>query len=61
MLGYHANELIDANISKITHLDLQTEWEQRQRLARADIGRYELMQGDLETQRSPQCTRSATR
>jgi PAS domain S-box-containing protein len=45
MLGFGCEELIDANVSQITHPDdLETEWEQRQRLARADIGRYELMQ-----------------
>jgi len=45
MLGFAREELIDANISSITHPDdLQTEWEQRQRLARANIGRYELTQ-----------------
>lgn len=45
MLGFECEELIAANISLITHPDdLATEWEQRQRLARADIGRYELMQ-----------------
>ena len=45
MLGFTREELIDANISSITHPDdLQTEWEQRQRLARANIGRYELTQ-----------------
>ena len=45
MLGYSRNELLRANVSAITQPDdLQTEWEQRQRLARADIGRYELIQ-----------------
>ncbi|HKR08454.1 MAG TPA: PAS domain S-box protein [Gemmatimonadaceae bacterium] len=45
MLGFGGEELVDANISVITHPDdLETEWEQRQRLARADIGRYELVQ-----------------
>lgn len=45
MLGFTREELIDANISSITHPDdLQTEWEQRQRLARANIGRYQLTQ-----------------
>ena len=45
MLGFSREELIDANISSITHPDdLPTEWEQRQRLARADIGRYELIE-----------------
>jgi PAS domain S-box-containing protein len=45
MLGFGCEELIDANVSLITHPDdLETEWEQRQRLARAVIGRYELMQ-----------------
>jgi PAS domain S-box-containing protein len=51
MLGYQANELIDANVSLITHSeDLQTEWEQRRRLARADIGRYELIQRYVDKQ-----------
>lgn len=45
MLGFGREELIDANISSITHPDdLPTEWEQRQRLASANIGRYELTQ-----------------
>ena len=45
MLGFKREELIDANISAITHPDdLQTDWEQRQRLARANIGRYQLTQ-----------------
>jgi len=45
MLGFEGEELLDANLSVITHPDdLETEWEQRQRLARADIGRYELIQ-----------------
>ena len=45
MLGFAREDLIDANISAITHPDdLHTEWEQRQRLARANIGRYELTQ-----------------
>jgi len=45
MLGFVREELIDANISAITHPDdFPTEWEQRQRLARANIGRYELTQ-----------------
>lgn len=45
MLGFSRDELVDANISTITHPDdLETEWEQRQRVARADIGRYELTQ-----------------
>jgi PAS domain S-box-containing protein len=45
MLGYGRDELIDANIGSITHPDdLQTGWVQRQRLANANIGRYELTQ-----------------
>ncbi|HET8823961.1 MAG TPA: PAS domain S-box protein [Terriglobales bacterium] len=45
MLGYTRDELLRTNVSAITQSDdLQTEWEQRQRLARADIGRYELVQ-----------------
>ena len=45
MLGFSRDELVDANISTITHPDdLETEREQRRRLARADIGRYELTQ-----------------
>ena len=45
MLGYGPDELIGANVSAITHPDdFETEWEQRRRLARADIGRYELIQ-----------------
>lgn len=45
MLGYGRHELLRANVSAITQPDdFQTELEQRQRLARADIGRYELIQ-----------------
>ena len=45
MLGYDREELLNAHLSAITHPDdLLTEWEQRRRLARADIGRYELVQ-----------------
>lgn len=45
MLGYTRDELLWANVSAITQADdLPTEWEQRQRLARADIGRYEIVQ-----------------
>lgn len=45
MLGYTRDELLWANVSTITQADdLPTEWEQRQRLARADIGRYEIVQ-----------------
>lgn len=65
MLGFSGEELVDANISLITHPDdLQTEWEQRQRLARADIGRYELMQRYLSKDGEPVWIRlsvSATR
>ena len=65
MLGFGREELIDANVSVITHPDdLETEWEQRQRLARADIGRYELMQRYVPKQGEPLWVRlsvSATR
>lgn len=45
MLDFGHGELLESNVSSITHAaDLETEWEQRQRLARADIGRYELIQ-----------------
>ncbi|HET9636379.1 MAG TPA: PAS domain S-box protein [Gemmatimonadaceae bacterium] len=45
MLGYARDELVRTNISSLTHPDdFETDWEQRQRLARADIGRYELTQ-----------------
>jgi PAS domain S-box-containing protein len=45
MLGFDRDDLTGCNISAITHPDdLETEWEQRQRLARTDIGRYELNQ-----------------
>lgn len=45
MLGYTHDQLIRVNVSAITHPDdLQTEWGQRQRLARADIGRYKIVQ-----------------
>jgi PAS domain S-box-containing protein len=45
MLGYTRDELLGSNVSAITQADdLQTESEQRKRLARADIGRYELVQ-----------------
>ncbi|HJP61363.1 MAG TPA: PAS domain S-box protein [Gemmatimonadaceae bacterium] len=65
MLGFGCEELINANVSLITHPDdLETEWEQRQRLARADIGRYELMQRYVAKQGEPVWVRlsvSATR
>ena len=65
MLGIGYDELIDANVSLITHPDdLETEWEQRQRLARADIGRYQLMQRYVTKQGEPVWVRlsvSATR
>jgi PAS domain S-box-containing protein len=45
MLGFTKNELQALNSSNITHPDdLQTEVEQKRRLAAADIGRYELVQ-----------------
>lgn len=45
MLGYGRDEMLRLNISALTHPDdFETDWEQRQRLARADIGRYELIQ-----------------
>jgi PAS domain S-box-containing protein len=45
MLGYTREELLRNNVSAITQADdLETESEQRKRLARADIGRYELVQ-----------------
>jgi len=45
MLGFTRNELHALNSSDITHSDdLQTEVEQKRRLAAADIGRYELLQ-----------------
>ncbi|HEX6626985.1 MAG TPA: PAS domain S-box protein, partial [Gemmatimonadaceae bacterium] len=51
MLGYGADELIDSNVSVITHPeDFQTELEQRRHLACADIGRYELIQRYLDKQ-----------
>src|SRR2546423_8323517 len=54
MLGFAGEELIDANVSQITHPDdLETEWEQRQRLPRADIGRYELMQRYVDSHGEP--------
>lgn len=44
MLGFSRDELLDLNVSDITHPDdLGTEAEQRRRLASADIGRYELV------------------
>ena len=65
MLGYGREELLRVNVSAITHPDdLQTEWEQRQRLARADIGRYELTQRYLRKNGEPVWVRlsaSATR
>jgi len=65
MLGFDCEELIAANVSRITHPDdLETEWEQRRRLARADIGRYELMQRYLPKHGEPVWVRlsvSATR
>jgi PAS domain S-box-containing protein len=45
MLGFARNELQALNSSDITHSDdLQTDVEQKRRLAVADIGRYELVQ-----------------
>ena len=45
MLGFTKNELQGLNSSNITHSDdLQTEVEQKRRLAAADIGRFELVQ-----------------
>ena len=45
MLGFGRDELLRQNLCAITHPDdLDTEVEQRQRLARSDIGRYELVQ-----------------
>jgi len=45
MLGFASSELQRLNSSDITHADdLETEAGQRRRLARADIGRYELVQ-----------------
>lgn len=45
MLGFSRNALRALNVSDITHADdLDTEREQRRRLAVADIGRYELTQ-----------------
>ncbi|HJQ09440.1 MAG TPA: PAS domain S-box protein [Gemmatimonadaceae bacterium] len=65
MLGYDRNALVDRNVGAITHPDdLLTEWEQRQRLARADIGRYELVQRYLRENGEPLWVRlsvSATR
>jgi PAS domain S-box-containing protein len=44
MLGFRKPELTDLNIADITHPeDLATDTEQRYRLARSDIGRYELV------------------
>jgi PAS domain S-box-containing protein len=54
MLGYTRDELERLNVSVITQSDdLQTEWEQRQRLGRADIGRYELVQRCLHKSGQP--------
>jgi PAS domain S-box-containing protein len=44
MLGFRNPELTELNIADITHPeDLGTDTEQRYRLARSDIGRYELV------------------
>jgi PAS domain S-box-containing protein len=44
MLGFRNTELADLNIAEVTHPDdLATDTEQRYRLARSDIGRYELV------------------
>ncbi len=65
MLGHDRNDLIDGNVSAITHPDdLPTECEQRRRLARADIGRFELVQRYLRKNGEPLWVRlsvSATR
>lgn len=54
MLGHSREELLRANVSAITQPDdLQTEREQRRRLARADIGRYELIQRYLHKSGEP--------
>src|SRR5438128_1669971 len=54
MLGFERDELLRQNIGAITHPDdLQTELEQRQRLARSDIGRYELMQRFMRKSAEP--------
>ncbi|MFL5482907.1 MAG: PAS domain S-box protein [Gemmatimonadaceae bacterium] len=65
MLGFGRDQLLRQNVCAITHPDdLQTELEQRQRLTRADIGRYELMQRYLRKNGEPVWVRlsvSATR
>ncbi len=65
MLGFDRDELLRQNICAITHPeDLQTELEQRQRLGRSDIGRYELMQRFIRKNAEPVWVRlsvSATR
>ena len=65
MLGFDRDELLRQNIGAITHPDdLETELEQRQRLARSDIGRYELMQRLMRKNAEPVWVRlsvSATR
>ena len=53
MLGFARDDLLDLNVSYITHPDdLDTETEQRRRLASADIGRYELVQRCLRKDRT---------
>jgi PAS domain S-box-containing protein len=45
MLGYSADESREQNVAELTHPDDRlTDCEQRQRLAAADIGRYELVE-----------------
>jgi len=54
MLGYSQDELLRQNVCAITHPDdLDTELEQRHRLTRSDIGRYELTQRYLRKNGEP--------
>jgi PAS domain S-box-containing protein len=65
MLGFGRDQLLRQNVGAITHPDdLPTELEQRQRLLRSDIGRYELMQRYVRKNGEPVWVRlsvSATR
>lgn len=60
MLGFRNSELTDLNIADITHPDdLGTDTEQRYRLVRSDIGRYELVLRYVRKNREPIWVRSS--
>jgi PAS domain S-box-containing protein len=54
MLGFSRSEICDLNLNDITHPDdLETDVEQRQRLAAAHIGRYEFLQRYMRKDQAP--------